>query len=313
MKNRINNLLRKEGFLPFEKMSYEEYIPFQKKIRCSDLTYVLLFCYDELYPYFVKQMGNCLVLVWVDNKVRVFCTLIPLKEEELVSVYEQVVKLFARLEIPMSFTTMEEKYAKMLEQHPFTESIGFQEERSDYLYEIEEYLNLEGGKNSHKRRDLNKIRNEYDNVHIEVIRDFQKEKKTLMKVMGQWCEGYDCEKCVYGCEKKILEKLLDSDLTEHLYGAVMYMGDRPEMFAVSQIIGDTCYLYFKKSAGRIQGAFYYFEYAFLQNIRNVKYVNFEEDMGLPGLREYKRRRHPIEMIRKYDIRIKDSKESGQGR
>lgn len=313
MKNKINDQLLEQGFFRFSEMSYEEYLPYQKKIECSDLTYAVLYAYDETYPYLVKKIGSGLVITGVDTKFEAFCVIIPLKDEELPFIYEEVATLFKRLHISMRLSTMSEKYMKLLADHPLTESVEFQEDRSDYVYEIEAYLDLQGGKNARKRRDLNKITGEFNNIRVETIRDFQAEKKTILKVMDKWCEGYDCEKCVYGCEKKVIEKILNSDLINKMYGAIMYIGDRAEMFAISQVIGDTCYLYFKKSAGKIGGESYYFEYEFLQPIRNVKYVNFAEDMGLPGLREYKRRRHPVKMIDKYDIRIKGvtaEKESG---
>ena len=314
MKNEINHKLLAEGFKHFSEMSYEEYLPFQEKIECSDLTYVVLYAYDEEYPYLVKKVRNGLVIAGVDTKLEAFCVIIPLVDEELPLIYEETAALFKRNGISMRLSTMSEKYMKLLENHPLTEKVSFQEERSDYVYEIAEYLNLEGGKNARKRRDLNRIKSEYDNIRVETIQDFRAEKRTIMKVMDKWCGGYDCDKCMYGCERKIIERLLNSDLTNKLYGSIMYIGDRAEMFAIAQVIGNTCYLYFKKSVGRIQGAFYYFEYAFLQPIKNLKYVNFEEDLGLPGLREYKRRRHPVKMINKYDIRIKGMREeAGAGR
>lgn len=308
MKKTINNQLLAEGFRHFSEMSYEEYLPFQEKNECSDLTYAMLYAYDEGYPYLVKKIKNGLVIVGVDTKFEAFCVILPLLDEELSAIYEEMAALFKRLGISMRISTMSEKYARELENHPLTEKISFQEERSDYVYEIAEYLNLEGGKNARKRRDLNKMKSEFNNIRIETIRDFQAEKKTILKVMDKWCEGYDCNKCMYGCERKIIERILNADFINKLYGSIMYIEDRAEMFAIAQVIGDTCYLYFKKSAGRIAGAFYYFEYAFLQPIKNLKYVNFEEDLGLPGLREYKRRRHPVKMIDKYDIQIRGMKE-----
>lgn len=308
MKKRINNRLLGEGFRHFAEMSYEEYLPYQEKIECSDLTYAVLYAYDEEYPYLVKKVKNGLVIVGVDTKFEVFCVIIPLIDEELEFIYEEMAALFKRLGISMRLSTMSEKYMKLLESHPLTEKVSFQEERSDYVYEIAGYLDLEGGKNARKRRDLNKIKSEYDDIRVETIQDFQAEKETVLGIMEKWCEGYDCTKCMYGCEKKIIERILNSDLTNMLYGSIMYIENRAEMFAIAQVIGDTCYLYFKKSVGRIQGAFYYFEYEFLQPLKNLRYVNFEEDLGLPGLREYKRRRHPVKMIDKYDIQIKGMRE-----
>lgn len=308
MKNKINDQLLAEGFRHFAEMSYEEYLPYQEKVECSDLTYAMLYAYDEEYPYLVKKVKNGIVIAGVDTKFEAFCVIIPLLDEELPSIYEEMAALFKRLGISMRLGTMSERYMRLLKDHPLTKEISFQEERSDYVYEIAEYLNLEGGKNARKRRDLNKIRSEFDNVRVETVRDFREKKETILEIMDKWCEGYDCSKCVYGCERKIIARILNSDLIKELYGSIMYIDDRPEMFAIAQVIGNTCYLYFKKSVGRIQGAFYYFEYEFLQPIKDLKYVNFEEDLGLPGLREYKRRRHPVKMIDKYDIRIRGMKE-----
>lgn len=308
MKNKINNLLLAEGFRHFSEMSYEAYLPYQERIECSDLTYVMLYAYDEEYPYLVKKVRNGLVITGVDTKFEAFCVIIPLEQEELPFIYEEMAALFQRLGISMRLGTMSERYMRLLEHHPLTEKISFQEERSDYVYDIGEYLDLEGGKNARKRRDLNKIKSEYDDICVKTIQDFQAEKGTILSVMDKWCEGYDCDLCQYGCERKIIEKILNSDLINKLYGAVLYIENRPEMFAIAQIINDTCYLYFKKSVGRIQGLFYYFEYEFLLPLKDLRYVNFEEDMGLPGLREYKRRRHPVKMIDKYDIQIRGMRE-----
>ena len=59
MKKTINNQLLAEGFRHFSEMSYEEYLPFQEKNECSDLTYAMLYAYDEGYA---MASPNALVL-----------------------------------------------------------------------------------------------------------------------------------------------------------------------------------------------------------------------------------------------------------
>lgn len=306
MEKDIKNILLEEGFRPFSEVSYEEYLPYQERITCCNLTYVTLFAYNPFYPYFIKITENGLLLSGegIDTNFEAYCVIISLQDEKLIPLYEEAVSLFQRLSLSICLIAMDEKYAKMLESHPLTESIHYSEDDSDYVYDIAEFLNLEGGKNAKKRRDINKTTTTYDNIQIRTIRDFKAEKETILQIIDKWCDDYDCEKCMYGCEKVMIENILNSDLVKRLYGAIMYIDDKPEMFAISQIIGDTCYLYFKKSTDRLAGTFYYFEYHFLQPVKNLKYVNFEEDMGLPGLREYKRRRHPAFMVNKYEVRIK---------
>lgn len=317
MKKELENKLEKAGFKLFSEMSYEDYEPYEKKIECSDLTYVIMDCYN-VYPYYVKKICDCLVIAaYVDeeadfnatspreNKVDwIYTVIIPLEEHKLLMAFEETVKLYRHWNIPMKLGTISEKYKDLLEESELLSGkFHYKEQRSDYLYLIEDYIDINGGKNAKKRRDLNKIMTEYPDARVEFITDWGKAKPVIMNIMDEWCRGYDCEKCAYGCERKVIDYLLDSKLTGNLCGAIMYLGEEPEMFAIAQVIEDTCFLFFKKSVNRIHGAFYYFEYEFLKNLDGVRYVNFQEDLGLPGLREYKRRRHPIRMIDKYETGI----------
>lgn len=309
--------LEKAGFGLFSDWDYEAYAPYEKKIECADLTYVIMDCYNT-YPYYVKIVHDCLVIAaYVDEEADfnastpqemsvdwVYVVIIPLEDDKLIAAFYEVAELFQKWDIPMKLGTISEKYKKILENIPLLKnSFHYHEERSDYVYLREEYIDTSGGKNAKKRRDLNKIAVDYPEASVVQITDWKAAKPVIMQIIDEWCKGYDCEKCAYGCERKVIDYLLDSDLTDKLTGAIMYLGDEPEMFAIAQKIGDTCFLFFKKSVNRIHGAFYYFEYEFMKMLENVKYVNFQEDLGLPGLREYKRRRHPIKMIDKYETNV----------
>jgi len=309
--------LEKAGFWLFSDMDYETYAPYEKKVECSDLTYVIMDCYNT-YPYYVKIVQDCLVIAaYVDEEADfnattpremsvdwVYVVIIPLEDDKLIAAFYEVAELFQKLGIPMKLGTISEQYKKILERIPLLKnSFHYHEERSDYVYLRDEYIDISGGKNAKKRRDLNKIAVDYPEASVVPITDWKASKPVIMEIIDEWCKGYDCEKCAYGCERKVIDYLLDTDLTDRLTGAIMYLGDEPEMFAISQIIGDTCFLFFKKSVNRIHGAFYYFEYEFMKMLEGVTYVNFQEDLGLPGLREYKRRRHPVKMIDKYETNV----------
>ena len=305
MHNRIRQMLLKNGFTPFADWSYGEYEPYKKQTICSELTYVMLKAYDEDYPFYLKKVKNALVIVEQDYVKDVYTAVIPLIEEELPDAITEVVDLMRKIGFTTRIGSLTQDQAGLVKNHPYVSGVSYDIDYSDYVYDISEYLDLKGKENSHKRRDMNRMKAEFPNIRVDNHVSIRENKDLLIGIMQKWCNAYDCEKCVYGCEKDMFCHLLDSDLIEHLYASVMYIDDKPEMMAVAENIGDTCYLYYKKSVNRIQGAFYYFEHEFLKALSGVTYVNFGEDMGLPGLREYKTRRHPIRMIHKYTLEIKE--------
>jgi len=317
MKEELESKLKKIGFRLFSEMSYEEYEPYEKRVECSDLTYIVMDCFD-VYPYYVKMIKDCLVIAAYVDEERdmgmpedkrdvvdwLYVVLLPQKDEDLLPAFEELTALFRQHKIPMKLGTMSERDKLILEQHEsLKDAFFYQQERSDYVYRIEEYLDTGGKSNAWKRRDLNKLFADYSNVRVEPVTNWDEAKKAIMEILGQWCQEHACENCMYRCEQRVLEYLLDSPLKDKLCGAILYVDDAPEMFAVAQNIGDVCYLNFKKSANRIKGAFYYFEKCFLEMQEGITYVNFQEDLGLPGLREYKRRRHPCKMIDKYETGV----------
>ena len=303
MREDLKQKLIAEGFRPFEQMSYQEYEPYQNVIECSELTYIMLFSYDEEYPFYIRKVKNALVILEEDYIKDVFTTIIPLEEEKLPEVLTEVVDTIRRMGLTTRIGSLSKRYADLLEHHPYVAGVSYDRDYSDYVYDISQYLDLKGKENSHKRRDLNRIKAEFQNIRVENFVPIKENIELLIGIIQKWCDGYECEKCVYGCERDMIRRVISSDLVEHLYASIMYIDDVPEMMAIAETIKDTCYLYYKKSANRIQGSFYYFEYEFLKSLSGVRYVNFEEDMGLPGLREYKMRRRPVKMIHKYTLEI----------
>ena len=306
MNRKLTKKLEEAGFKSITQMTREEYKPFEDDIECSDLTLTNLLAYDANYHYMVKRISDCLVITGINVNHQLACTLIPLNKEEAGEVLTEVNGLFHSMDLPLTLDLMCEKYKVLFENHPLVEEISYNPDYSDYVYSIAEYIDLEGGKNSKKRRHMNHVEKNVPGCRFEVIDNFEEKKPVIMDIMNSWCENHECSECVYGCEKKIIEHLLDTNTSKQLYGGLLYIEDEPEMFAIGEIIQDTYYLYFKKSKNSIDGTFFYFEYYLLKEISDVTYVNFEEDMGLAGLRTYKSRRHPIRMIDKYVIKLKEN-------
>jgi len=64
-------------------------------------------------------------------------------------------------------------------------------------------------------------------------------------------------------------------------------------------------IHFEKANPEISGIYPAINQLFLANAwKDTLYVNRENDMGLPGLRQAKKRYHPVRMIKKYTVLAK---------
>ena len=63
-------------------------------------------------------------------------------------------------------------------------------------------------------------------------------------------------------------------------------------------------IHFEKAFGEYAGSYQAINYLFLKNqASNFEFVNREEDMGEPGLREAKLSYNPVMMLKKYQMEI----------
>ncbi len=83
-------------------------------------------------------------------------------------------------------------------------------------------------------------------------------------------------------------------------------------FTVNEIVNKDYYMgHFGKADLRYKGLTSYLEFLTAVEMKKhgVKYMNFEQDMGLNGLKHSKELWHPDHLLKKYSIRIKDSLEA----
>ena len=74
-------------------------------------------------------------------------------------------------------------------------------------------------------------------------------------------------------------------------------------FGVYRIYGDTAIVGYIKVDYGVQYMFDFVTHALAEHLsnHNVPYINFEQDLGIPGLRDHKMRLRPIRFIEKINI------------
>ncbi|MDR3237371.1 MAG: phosphatidylglycerol lysyltransferase domain-containing protein [Spirochaetia bacterium] len=163
----------------------------------------------------------------------------------------------------------------------------FKEDNSEYVYRIQDFIDLSGKINTNKKKRLNKCFKETDLS----FRPLNKENiGVCLKIQEEWCRGRDCSYCesFVGCEKKALEIMVAFFDDRFHSGLLLYQTDILVGYYIYEIVNEKlAFAYFGKSL--YENGLLYILYTMSKTLLDrVKYINFSEDMGNVGIRSFKR-------------------------
>ncbi|MDD4510967.1 MAG: phosphatidylglycerol lysyltransferase domain-containing protein [Oscillospiraceae bacterium] len=180
----------------------------------------------------------------------------------------------------------------------------------DYLYRAERLATLAGKKLHGKRNHINRFMTLYPDWSVEPLRaDNVKDCWTVEKA---WAGAANQENLKDGTEageeakgeSRALRLALCHQKELGLEGAVLRVAGQPVAFTLGgRLNRDTFDVHFEKAIPEVQGAFPMINREFvrmiLERYPEIHWINREEDLGLPGLRQAKRSYDPDGMVVKY--------------
>jgi len=179
-------------------------------------------------------------------------------------------------------------------------NIDIMEDRDnwDYVYEIEDLKNLPGNRYRQNRRWLNKFLENYE-YDFKVLTET--EVALCKKLQLEWCVLRQCEDDEeLKEEEQAIYDALDNFSTLGFQGALICVDDKCAAYTFGEMLNpETLVIHVEKAHMDYEGAYQAIGNLFLKNtIKNVIYVNREQDLGVPGLRRAKESYKPIRMEQK---------------
>ncbi len=176
----------------------------------------------------------------------------------------------------------------------------------DYMYNIEHLSSLRGSRYETHRNQINQFYKKNKNWKVNVV-NFQDihHKKDILNLYEQWLKnrgGNSLDK-EYKNEFLALSKLLSiENLEKHnLVCFAVYVEGKLIGFIINEHANDHNIIHFEKAHIDYKGA-----YPFLmqQNSKilsnfNLKYLNFEQDLGIDALKFTKNKFRPSHFLKKY--------------
>lgn len=175
-------------------------------------------------------------------------------------------------------------------------SIESRRDQYDYIYRRDVLAGLRGGRMQAKRNHVNRFLAEHPDFGYRPLEPSLFDE--CHRVAHLWHDGKKHENPVYGdtieVEKHAMETIFAHWDELGMLGGSIFVGGRMVAFtyggAVTEDTFDVCV---EKADLTVEGAFSIINQQFSAHLpENYIYVNREEDMGLPGLRQAKLSYHP---------------------
>ena len=266
---------------------------------CSEYTFTNLFAWAPSNDYRIARYGDGFLILRGAEEERSFLQpLVPNKMDEAISACLYFLR--NKVKRPV-IERLGEDMIKNVSADRTDIIISEDRDNFDYLYDVKELIELKG-KNFHaKRNHLNNFTGRYKYNYLPMTSSIV---MRCMEFAHEWCNDRECEK--------------DENLTKEecaVYRMLKYFDDLAVKGGVIEIEGgicaltigerlnnDTIVIHVEKAKKGIPGLYQAINREFLiHEAENFKFVNREQDLGIPGLRRAKKSYYPIRMIKKYKI------------
>ena len=108
-------------------------------------------------------------------------------------------------------------------------------------------------------------------------------------------------------EYEAIREAVDNFEELSLSGGIIYANNVPVAMTIASYINDAAVdIHFEKAVGEyaVNGGFAAINQMYASTLKDVKFINREEDINIPGLRKAKESYHPKFMLKKYGVRVK---------
>lgn len=261
----------------------------------SEFTFTNLYSWRAIYKISLASLDGCIVLrSEKDNKKRFF---MPLGEGDIKSVMEQILNeknsIFFRLP--------EDVAAYFLNDSHFT--LELDRDNSDYLFRTQDLVKLQGKKYDGKRNLIKKFKSAYK---YEYLRLDASNIKECLDFEEKWCSVKDCDG-VEGLnnERQAIREMVGNCSDFALAAGAIKVEGKICALAISEKLNkNTLVMHVLKAGPNMPGLYQTITNEFLAaEAKDFEYVNFEQDLGVPGLRKAKLSYNPIKLINKYTLRF----------
>ena len=276
----------------FEKL-YNKYPPVH-----SDYIFTTLISWMNYTNYHYAILDeNIILFSEIEGKIRFRPPIGENKKE----VFDQVLNIAVtqNSDFPFGMVTSDKK--NWMEKN--YSNLRFIEHRDffDYIYLTSDLADLSGSRYSKIRNRLNKFKKNYQYT-IENIS--KKNFEEIREFLKRWCLWRDCESDPFlDYERKAILFSIDNFFELGLSGLAIRINDNIESISVFEKYNfDSAVVHYEKGSPYFDGIYKAINQETANILqRDVKFINRESDMNMPGLRKAKMSYRPHHMVKVFHL------------
>jgi len=277
-------------------------------IRNCDLAFANMFCWRDVYEPRQAVIDGFLVIKFrIDGTDRIgymqplgdgdFSTLVPVLRDDARQ-HGQRLRIIG----------LTDEGAEMLRGCGYGD-FAFQSRRAleDYIYRADDLRSLSGRRYQPKRNHINRFIQLYDYRYEELAPHLFEE---CMRLEAVWRREHAGAGEGLNAEQRAMQQAFENFEALGLRGGCIRVGERLVAFTYGSAIDPSTFcIHIEKADTEYEGAFAMINRLFAENLpRQYEWINREEDLGIPGLRQSKLSYHPAAMQRKYTAQLLHSDE-----
>ena len=253
--------------------------------------FTTMISWGEYVEYQYAKIDDTIIILSKDNKGMV---LHPPSGKINVDLFKQVMKLAIKEDSIFGFIKKTEK--DLLSKHFPTLKIEEDRDYFDYVYRASDLAELPGTKYGKIRNRLNKFTKNFSYTTEEISENNMEEVHEFLK---RWCLWKDCSSDeILENERKAILYSMKHFFDFKLQGLGLRINGTIQAIAVYERMNtDTVVVHFEKGSPDFDGIYKAINMETAQRVRHlVPFIDREEDLGIPGLRQAKLSYNPDHFI-----------------
>lgn len=177
----------------------------------------------------------------------------------------------------------------------------------DYILSLDKLINMSGNSLYSIRAEITRFPRYFPHHEVRKL-DFQKEddRLSVKKLVQSWCKRKGLSE--HGSQSEVdgIESFMKIAPGFQEVSMGLYIGGLMVGFTMNEIVSDhIAIMHFGMGDLFFEGSSRYITHATAKVLRQqgCKYLNYEQDMGIPGLRRAKLAYRPVNVLKKYKIRL----------
>lgn len=258
----------------------------------SEYTFTNLFMWNHVYDIKYEIIDGCLLIASGNN---VFPPVGP--SENTLNALEKFCEMLKKDYSEINLTRFDNDSATKIREN-FNVEMEPDEDNFDYVYNTQDLINLSGRKYHNKKNHINKFMRTYDYV-LEELRS--ENALECLNFTEKWISLKDIEENP-GIVKEFdaIKKVLENYDFFNVKGIVLKINGKIEAYSFGEKLNpETAVTHIEKANPEIKDAYAFINMCFAKLMSEYKYINREQDLGIPGLRYAKKSYHPAKMILKF--------------